>query len=134
MSEIPSKRSDLALVEKPDRTRALTHTRRWRRYPLDVPIRVIVDTPDKTKVIDGRGNELSEGGMAVTAGAELNPGREVAIEFTPAYTCVPIRVRGTVRNRTGYRYRVEFLVESPAESMQVDRLRQMLQTMSTQSS
>jgi len=67
-----------------------------------------------TKFYGGRGNELSEGGMAVTAGAELRPGREVAIEFTPPYTSVPIRVRGTVRNRTGYRYGVEFLTESAA--------------------
>jgi hypothetical protein len=129
LPENPSKRFEL--VEKPAKPRPVTGTRRWQRYPPDVPIRVIVDTPDRTKLYDGRGNELSEGGMAVTAGAELNPGREVAIEFTPPYTCVPIRVRGTVRNRTGYRYGVEFLTESPAESEQVNRLRQMLRSLST---
>jgi PilZ domain len=118
-------------VEKPAKPRPVTNTRRWQRYPLDVPVRVIVNTPGKTKLYDGRGNELSEGGMAVTAGAELSPDREVAIEFTPPYTCVPIRVRGTVRNRTGYRCGVEFLTESPAESEQVNRLRQMLQSLST---
>ena len=64
--------------------------------------------------------------MAVTAGDELSPGREVAFELTPPYTCVPIRVRGTVRNRTGYRYGVEFLTENPAECEQVNRLRKML--------
>ena len=94
--------------------RALATTRRGQRYPLDVPIRIIVETPGMTKFYGGRGNELSEGGMAVAAGAELRPGREVAIEFTPPYTSVPIRVRGTVRNRTGYRYGVEFLTESAA--------------------
>jgi hypothetical protein len=129
LPENPSKRFEL--VEKPVKPRPVTGTRRWQRYPLDVPIRVIVDTPGKTKLFDGRGNELSEGGMAVTAGAELSLGREVAIEFTPPYTCVPIRVRGTVRNRSGYRYGVEFLTESVAECEQVNRLRQMLQTLST---
>lgn len=123
MPENPSKRFEL--VEKPAKPRPVTNTRRWQRYP------VIVNTPGKTKLYDGRGNELSEGGMAVTAGAELSPDREVAIEFTPPYTCVPIRVRGTVRNRTGYRYGVEFLTESPAESEQVNRLRQMLQSLRT---
>ena len=92
---------------------------------------MIVDTPDKTKICDGRGNELSEGGMAVTAGVELSLGHDVAIEFTPPYSCVPIRVRGTVRNRTGYRYGIEFLMQTNEESEEVNRLRTMLQTMSS---
>ena len=43
-------------------------TRRWPRLHLDVPIRVIVHAPGKTSVIVGRGNELNDGGMALTAG------------------------------------------------------------------
>jgi hypothetical protein len=35
--------------------------RRWLRFRLDVPIRVIVHAGSKTSVISGRGNELSEG-------------------------------------------------------------------------
>ncbi len=80
---------------------------------------------------DGRGNELSEGGMAVTAGVELKVGREVAVEFTPPYTGIPIRVRGIVRNRTGYRYGMEFLTENAVETEQVNQLRSLLQTLST---
>jgi hypothetical protein len=105
--------------------------RRWKRYALDVPVRVIVATTDKTKLYDGRGNELSEGGMAVTAGVELKPGDEAAIEFTPPYAGSPVRVRGVVRNRKGYRYGLEFLVAGPEESEQVSRLRLMLQILST---
>jgi hypothetical protein len=56
--------------------------RRWKRYKLDVPIRVIVHGPTKTSLSDGRGNELSEGGMALTAFVELRLGDEVEIEFT----------------------------------------------------
>ncbi|MBZ5706563.1 MAG: PilZ domain-containing protein [Acidobacteriia bacterium] len=122
--------SDLAETEEPGKPVALVNTRRWRRYQLDVPVRVIVHTPDKTKLHDGRGNELSEGGMAVTAGVELKPGDEVAIEFTPPYSGSPIRVRGAVRNRAGYRYGVEFLIGTADESDQVNRLRLMLQTLS----
>ena len=71
---------------------------------------------------------ISEGGMAVTAGVELKPGEDVAIEFTPPYAGDPIRVRGTVRNRTGYRYGVEFVSESAEETEQLNRLRPMLHT------
>jgi hypothetical protein len=106
-------------------------TRRWKRYPLDVPIRVIVHRARKTSVFSGRGNELSEGGMAVTAGVELNPGDETEVEFTPPYSGSPIRIRGMVRNRAGYRYGIEFLAGSDREEEQVDHLRTMLSVLSS---
>jgi len=106
-------------------------TRRWRRLHLDLPIRVIVHRPSKTSVIVGRGNELNEGGMALTAGVELNPSDETEIEFTPPYSGMPIRIRGVVRNRAGYRYRMEFVAEDAQELEQVDRWKTMLGVMST---
>lgn len=109
---------------------AFPHTRRWRRSDLDVPIRVIVRDSDKTKLHDGRGNGLSQGGMAVTAGVELKAGDYVGIEFTPAYTGTPIRVRGIVRNRAGYHYGIEFVTDNQEESEEVNRLRLMLQILS----
>jgi hypothetical protein len=76
---------------------ALISTRRWPRHRLAIPVRVIVHTSDvhtsdRTKLYDGQGNELKEGGMAVTAGVELTVGREVAVEFTPPFSGIPIRV------------------------------------------
>jgi len=101
-------------------------TRRWQRHKVDVPIRVIVHRPEKTTLYDGRGNELSEGGMALTAGVELIPGDTVDIEFTPPYSGLPIRHTGIVRNRTGYRYGVEFLSDSSEDVEQTERLLDML--------
>jgi PilZ domain len=106
-------------------------SRRWRRHPIDVPIRVIVHRSSKTSVFPGRGNELSEGGMALTAGVELNPGDETEVEFTPPYSGPPIRIRGMLRNRAGYRYGIEFLAGSDREAEQVDHLRTMLSVMSS---
>ena len=73
-----------------------TRRRRWRRHHLDVPIRVIVHRAEKTSVFVGRGNELSEGGLALTAGVELKIGDAAEIEFTPPYSGGPIRIRGVV--------------------------------------
>lgn len=110
-----------------------TRRRRWQRRHLDVPIRVIVHSPSKTSVFVGRGNELSEGGMAVTAGVELKTGDEAEIEFTPPYSGGPIRIRGIVRNRAGYRYGMEFVAEGEQEKESVDRLKTMLIVMSSSS-
>jgi hypothetical protein len=108
---------------------AYTDTRRWRRHKVSVPTRVILPSPSKTTIIDGRGHELSEGGMALTAGLELSAEDQIMVEFTPPYSGLPIRVKATVRNREGYRYGIEFLRGDTEEAGQVDRLRMMLSVM-----
>ena len=86
-----------------------TRMRRWPRYRINVPVRLVVQRPDKTVIVSGRGMELNEGGMALFAGVELKTGQRVEIEFTPPYG-QPLRVRSTVRNRSGYNYGTEFLL------------------------
>ena len=100
--------------------------RRWPRHKIDVPVRAIIHKPDKTLILDGRGMEMSEGGICLLMDAELGLGEEIEVEFTPPYSGEPIRVRSEVRNRTGYRYGVEFVPEGKKERSEVARLRQML--------
>ena len=54
-------------------------SRRWQRYKVNVPIRVIVCRAMRASIFDGRGTSLSAGGMALFAGAELRPGDQVAV-------------------------------------------------------
>jgi hypothetical protein len=83
-------------------TRVNSPPRRWPRHGLAVPLRVVIHAPDKTVIRDGRGRELSQGGMCFEAGVELKIGDQVEIEFTPAYSGHPIRVRAVARNGNGY--------------------------------
>jgi hypothetical protein len=103
--------------------------RRFVRYKLDVPIRVIVDRATKTTVMEGRGMELNEGGLTILAGMELHTGSELEIEFTPPYRSMPIRVRGVVKDRNGYFYGVEFVPLTPDEIERVGSIRQILKAM-----
>jgi len=102
--------------------------RRWPRYKIDVPVRAVIHKPDRTLIRDGRGMEMSEGGMRLLMGVELGLGEKIAVEFTPPYSGKPIRVRSEVRNRNGYRYGVELVPEGEIERSEVTRLRQMLKT------
>lgn len=111
----------------PDVYPAFPSRRRSIRHQLDVPLRVIQHTKKATLLRDGRGTEISECGMRVMVGMELNVGEQVEIEFTPS-DCEPIRVAGTVRNRKGYRYGCEFSGEGLGEQKDVARLRVALQT------
>jgi len=105
----------------------IINTRRYRRYKLDVPVRVIVHSDEKTRIIHGRGNELNEGGLAVNAGVELELGDEIEVEFTPAYTGQPLRARASVKNRNGYRYGLQFLTETAVDYERVEDIRIALQ-------
>ena len=106
-----------------DRSPDYTSSRRWQRYKVNVPIRVIVFRAMTASIFDGRGTSLSEGGMALLAGAELKPGDEVAVEFTPPFSSPPIRVGAKICNRTGYHYGVEFLAVDNSQRQSVAQLR-----------
>lgn len=103
--------------------------RRFPRYKVDVPVRVITQGLTKVTIVQGRGAELNVGGMAVFAGMELSIGAQLIVEFTPPYSGQPIRVRCFVRNRAGYRYGVEFITESDDDYENVNRIETILRSM-----
>ena len=101
--------------------------RRWQRHKLDLPVRLVVQRDgNTTNILDARGSEVSEGGILVFAGAELKTGDEIGVEFTPPFSSEPVRVRGIVRNRAGYKYGVEFLCNSPEEKETAEKFRNLL--------
>ena len=100
--------------------------RRWLRYRLQLPIRLIINREENVRITDGRASDVSEGGMLIFAGQELRPGDKVAIEFTPPYSNTPARAPGVVRHRRGYNYGVEFCPESEADQEQIDTFRSLM--------
>jgi hypothetical protein len=112
-------------------TRVNSLPRRWLRHRLDVPLRIVLRSPEKTLLRDGLGRELSDGGMCFAAGVELKIGEEVEIEFTPAYSGHPIRVRAVACNRHGYSYGVEFVASNDQERHEIACLRDNLETLSS---
>jgi PilZ domain len=106
-----------------------SYVRRWKRYNVNVPIRVIIERAMRSTIVQGRGSALSEGGMAIFAGAELKPGEHIAVEFTPPYSAPPVRVEARVCNRSGYDYGVEFLDREPEQREEVAMFRNHLASM-----
>ena len=100
--------------------------RRWERFRLNLPIRLIVRRDSTTKVIESRANDISEGGMLVFSGVELKTDDEVSVEFTAPYAGEPVRSRCIVRHRRGYRYGLEFMCHTPAEKQDTEKLRMLL--------
>jgi hypothetical protein len=88
------------------------NTRRWPRHPVELPVRVFPRGGDSKLTFQGRGIEMSEGGMTLYAGAPLKPGDLMDIEFqTPGGA----RVAAVVRSRTGFCFGLEFLTPLSGE-------------------
>ena len=76
-----------------------------------VPVRVVTSKGFSTTVVEGRGTELSEGGMVLYAGILLNPGDLLEIEFE---TPTPSRMTAVVRSRNGFCFGLEFITPLPS--------------------
>ncbi len=96
--------------------------RRAPRYNVDVRLRLIVCKGGKNVAIHGRGNDISETGMALFVAHELQVGARLEIEFTLPYSRHPMRAGIAIRNRTGYRYGAEFLTLSAPQREEILRL------------
>ena len=90
-----------------------TNIRRWQRHPVEMPVRILPCSRLPAISVPGRGTGLSQGGMALYAGVDMEPDDLLEIEFP---TPKPVRVMATVRNRTGHRFGLEFLA-IPGQSL-----------------
>ncbi len=88
-----------------------SNTRRWDRLPVDLPVRVVTSKGFSTTVVEGRGTEMSEGGMVLYAGILLNPGDLLEIEFDMPS---PSRMTAIVRSKNGFCFGLEFITPLPA--------------------
>jgi hypothetical protein len=87
-------------------TASHTNTRRWYRYPEELRVRILPCSRLPAIAVTGRGTGLSQGGMALHAGVEMELDDLVEIEFPTPH---PVKVIATVRNRNGRYFGLEFL-------------------------
>jgi PilZ domain len=120
----PGLRRESPAESRPTREKAIF--RRWQRYRLNLPIRLIVTRDEGTRIADGRANDISEGGMLIFAGIELRAEDKVMVEFTPPYSSNPLRAPGIVRHRRGYNYGVEFRSETASDREETAKFRNLL--------
>jgi hypothetical protein len=108
------------------KTTGFNPKRRWPRQKVDVPVRLVLHGYNRIFLVEGCGNDLSEGGMLVFAGLQLPVGREVEVEFLLPESGEPLRVPATIRDRNRYFYGLEFTAPSSEQQSQIARLRQSL--------
>lgn len=87
-------------------------TRRWPRYQIDLPVRIVRLNGVLTTPVMARGSDISRAGMALDANIALNPGDLMQLQFP---TAEPSRVNAIVRHRNGQRLGLEFLSQLPPD-------------------
>ena len=90
-----------------------TNTRRWKRHPIQLPVRILPCSRLPAIATTGRGTELSQGGMALYTAVDLEPDDLIEVEFLVPD---PLRVMATVRNRSGDYFGLEFLAILPGQA------------------
>jgi PilZ domain len=102
--------------------------RRWPRYQVDIPLRLITQQPRKVAILPARGTGLNGGGMTIFAGVNLAIGEFIGLEFVTADSGELVRLRACVRNREGFAYGVEFIAENEADSESVRQIETILKS------
>lgn len=93
----------------------------YPRYHIDAPTRATVRCQGALKVVHGRANNLSEGGMAAQLPVELVIGESIQVEVVLPYCSEALKLRAVVRNRRSYLYGVEFSRISAAQADAIRR-------------
>jgi hypothetical protein len=94
-------------MDQPRPTDRTVNSRRYQRYELETELRAAILGVEHREM-RGRSLNINEGGIGGIFVAGWDVGTSVNLQFTVPIATTPIRVKGVVRNRTGYRYGFEF--------------------------
>ncbi len=112
-----------AALPNPAPEPAAVPCRRWPRYDVQAPVRVTLWRGDKMVKTQGNSTKIGGGGLKLFVGTELRPQTRVGLEFTVPCSQASVRIRGTVRNRTGFSYGIEFLLEDSDDLTAIEIIR-----------
>jgi PilZ domain len=89
-------------------TTSRRNTRRWKRYQVELPVRILPCSRLPAIAVTGLGTGFNQGGMALHIGVDMEPDDLIEVEFPTSH---PLKVMATVRYRSGNYFGLEFLVK-----------------------
>ncbi|HLH06683.1 MAG TPA: PilZ domain-containing protein [Terriglobales bacterium] len=95
-------------LEEVNGTRQAITPRAVVRGTIDIAVTATVVRNGRSKIIRGRGSDLTENGLGANMSDELSPGEVVNLEFTVP-NAKAVKTRAYVRNAQGQHYGFEFL-------------------------
>lgn len=95
--------------------------RRYTRYQIDVGLQIRYSKDGVTSSLRGRGSDIGAGGMSAFIAAELESGQTISMTLTLPYSSEQLQLHAVVRNRSGFRYGLEFLSPSERDRAVIER-------------
>jgi hypothetical protein len=95
--------------------------RRWKRYRVEMRLKVFLQKDGPQRFTFAQGSDISEGGLAAYIPLELSPGESVQIEFVFPYSKNTVRVAADVVNKNGFRYGMAYSKIDPNDQQMLGR-------------
>jgi PilZ domain len=112
--------NDFWAMDQHHPTERTVNSRRYQRYELETELRAAILGVDHREM-RGRSLNINQGGIAGIFVAGWDVGTSVNLQFSVPIATTPVRVKGVVRNRTGYRYGFEFAGLTAEERETINR-------------
>lgn len=106
------------MIKRPDRTRI----RSQNRHKVDVPLSASLTRDGKPMKFSGTVIQFGPGGITAEINADLQLGDQLALDFILPYSQVPLDISANIRNRSAYRYGLEFQDPTPEQRSAIQRL------------
>jgi len=107
-------------MDQPHQPERTINSRRYPRYELETELRASILGVEHREM-RGRSLNINEGGIGGIFVAGWDVGTSVALQFTIPIATIPVKLKGIVRNCTGYRYGFEFADLTPEERETIKR-------------
>src|SRR5512146_3140152 len=96
--------------------------RRSPRYKLDLRTKIVYRRNGLNQSAMARGQDVSEGGMAMFVPIDFRKDDAIEVEFTLPHSRLPMRVHAIVRNNDGHRYGIELLKQTNVQKQEIARM------------
>jgi hypothetical protein len=106
------------MTQRPDRARIRTHG----RFKVSVPLSASITRDDKPMKFSATAVQFGPGGITAEINADFESGDILALDFTLPYSQIPLRINAIVRNRSDFRYGLEFQDPTPDQRSAIQRL------------
>ncbi len=96
--------------------------RRTPRYKVDLRTKIVYRRNGLNQSAMARGQDVSEGGMAMFVPIDFRREDLLEVEFTLPHSRLPMRIHAVVRNTEGHRYGLEFLNLTDVQKQEIVRM------------
>jgi PilZ domain len=106
------------MTQRPDRARIRSQS----RHKVNVPLSATLARDGKPMKFTGTVVQFGPGGITAEINADLELGEQLALDFVLPYSQVPLKISAIVRNRSAFRYGLEFQDPTPDQRSAIQRL------------